>query len=72
MSEDTKVNLSLAAITLIVFGILFACWTAEGNEQNECVSRGGTVAQIHGGRGGWVCLPPVCSAEGVCVSPRSH
>jgi len=70
MSTENETHAFAAVLLLITLAVIGAMWTWDGNAQNDCVSRGGHVAHIHGGRGGWVCIPPVCSSEGVCVSPR--
>lgn len=51
-----KLAIAAAAIAVGV-GLVWALDRAQDSNRAECVDGGGTIAHVHGGSGGWVCLP---------------
>jgi hypothetical protein len=54
--EQAKAVLFFVIVFLGLFGVIAFAVQSEDAERQHCVTTGGRVARVHGGRGGWVCL----------------
>lgn len=48
--------ITVIAITALLAAICFGACKADRDLRRKCIEAGGYAAEVHSGRGGWVCL----------------